>query len=245
MKHQYRFLVEKKQGTQEWKISKDELHHLKKVLRLTIGDQIEFFDGYGYAGSGELLNWDGDIKIISSTQHAEPAQKLAVAVGILRPSNADDLIPQLIEAGVDEIFFFLQQGTSKQYASSKVQERWARIAVSSARQCKRPFLPKFRIFNSISDMIGCVGHFCAKIQLEPDAELSLIHSDRLLQGDVCIVIGSEKGLYAEEKELLSDNNFQPCHIGQNVLRATTAAVIATGIASMRILESSALREVSP
>ncbi|MFK7873357.1 MAG: 16S rRNA (uracil(1498)-N(3))-methyltransferase [Oligoflexales bacterium] len=236
MRHQYRFLAQPL-ASGLWKIDVEEIHHLKKVLRLNPGDTLEFFDGHGKSGIGTLRDLDGSITPDNIETTPPAPQRLVLAMGVLRPSHADEVIPQLVETGADEVIFFMQEGTSKQFISSKVQKRWERIALSSARQCKRPFLMKMNIFNTLEDVIGYVEDFCAKIQLAPGATTSLTeetHSS--VRRDTCIVLGSEKGLLPTEEQSLERHGFKKCHLGQGILRATTAAILATGIAAISLIE---------
>ena len=56
MKHRFRFLGQYAQSKEDfiWTITESELHHLHSVLRLSVGDIIEVFDGHGFYSLAEI-----------------------------------------------------------------------------------------------------------------------------------------------------------------------------------------------
>ncbi|MCB9228802.1 MAG: 16S rRNA (uracil(1498)-N(3))-methyltransferase [Deltaproteobacteria bacterium] len=239
MKHLYRFLVERDPVEEDgcWRILPDERHHLTRVLRMKSGDAAEYSDGKGTWGSGSIRTaGQNEAWIIESSRHYEPppTQKLILCIGALRPGSIDELIPSLTELGVDEIHVFLSEGTPRFRLNEKTEQRWQRVIVSSARQCRRAWLPTLVCHDSITallkelDQAATAGMYLhpGKVPEYTDTVRSLIQDKRQ---NLALVIGGEKGFSPQELQQLSAGPLIQANMGDQILRAFTAAIAATAI----------------
>ena len=236
MSHLFRFLAEHHDGN--WTIVDSELHHLKKVLRLRTGDPVEVFDGNGHFGDGTLGEISGDrAEVELKHPHFSPKStaSISLAVGALKPGVLEELLPFLIELGVDQIHTFLQENSAKARIHEKAQERWQRIVVASCKQCKRPWLPTVTAWRSLEECLEAqpVRVDSTRLVLSPDSQLS-ISACELAYSSVAIVLGGEMGLSLAESQLLAAHNYIAISLGANILRAVTAAVAATAVISTRL-----------
>lgn len=235
MKHSFRFLAnfKKKESFYEWNINEEELHHLSQVLRLSKEDFIEVFDGNGFFSTAKIT----DIKpkkfakaVSQKIQKEEPKKnQLALALGALKPKTLDDLLPSLVEVGVDEIHIFLQEKTAKFRLSEKNETRWKKIILGACKQSKRNYLPKLFTWKKLSDLKDYLTkNFGKIILLSPSSEEHII-DQKELPDTVCALLGSEIGLSAEEEKLLLEIGAERVSLGTHILRSYTAAISTASI----------------
>jgi len=86
-------------------IDKDELHHLRDVLRLKKGDEVYLFDGKGREASGNLLtvtSKEANVQIHSVTQFERKDPLIILACAPPKKSKFELIIEKATELGVDD-----------------------------------------------------------------------------------------------------------------------------------------------
>lgn len=231
--HRWRFLAQQIDA-QTWHITDDEAEHLSRVLRLEIGDAIEVTDGSGNWALGRLRNNRGKTIVVDcepALHESNPPWQISLAVGALKPGMIDDLLPGLVELGVDQIMIFQQSGVAKARLSDSAVERWQRILINAIKQCKRARLPTLRVFPTLSELLtraeGC------KIVLDPESPHPLYELVAPLATDLVFLAGGERGLDATELQAIKAAGFVGANLGPNILRAVTAATAVTALAALR------------
>jgi 16S rRNA (uracil1498-N3)-methyltransferase len=233
MSHRFRFLG-RRLGPEQWELLPDEWHHLLKVLRLPVGSDVEIADGAGYVALARLSHAgknEGELAIASESFAAAPmpASQVTLAIGALKPQSADDLLPYLIELGMDGIEVFASHSVDKNRIQDKVRERWDRIASAAMKQCKRPWAPLISWTDGLDALIEKAATFPNRIFLDPDGEQNLARWQPIESGPTLAVIGSEKGLDTDEVAALRAAGFIGCRIEGSILRATTAAIASAAL----------------
>ncbi len=227
MSHVFRFFGAKMEDG-GWNLSNEDIVHITRVLRLQDGDEIEVADGRGSACLAKLHRIGKDrveIAVTKEWQQEAPEFKIAIAVGALKPAAVDEMLPHAVELGVDVIVCFGQKNVAKFRLGDEQVERWRRIAKASFKQCKRMWLPEILV---LPDLAACFQHFSGwrGYVLDADAEAHLLDEAPMVGHEVAI-IGGERGLDAEELSMATTAGFRRVAIGEHVLRAVTAAGIAT------------------
>lgn len=233
MAHRFRFLG-RRCDANRWELLPEEWHHLLKVLRLPPGSEIEIANGKGYVAQARLLQLGkqaGELIVESEIHIPAPAAatRITLALGALKPQSADELLPYVIELGMDGIEIFASHAVDKNRLQDKVRERWDRIAAAAMKQCKRPWSPEISWSDSLEQLIEKASAFPNKIFLDPEGEQNLARWQPATSGPTLAVIGSEKGLDTDELEILRRQGFIGCRIEGAVLRATTAAIASAAL----------------
>lgn len=227
MKHLYRFLGNK--GSQ-WTLDPLEIEHMLNVLRLKAGDKFEIFDGQGNLAEARIERTSKrEISMTIEKEHFfdSKAAHLEIAVGALKPSTYDDLLPPLVELGVTRIIIFGQDHVSKDRISDKMHDRFKRIVVAAAKQCKTLWLPEVISVKSLDDLL--LSSALPTLVLLPEAEGNLLPMVSQYSKGVRCIIGGEKGFSEREMILLSE--YSHARLSSNVLRAWTAAVAVAAVFS--------------
>ena len=232
MAHHFRFLADHCEAGQ-WTMRSEEWHHLLSVLRLPVGAEFELTNGKGWVAHAKLTAISkqvGCFEVLDQTYSPElPAgSRFILAIGALRPQSVDDLLPYLIELGVDAIEIFSFQGMDKNRLQDKVCERWDRILTAAMKQCKRAWAPQISWSTSFEALIQKAEAWPNRLYLDPYGDQSLATWRPAFLGPTVAVIGSERGLEEAEIQTLKNHEFKSCRIEGAILRATTAA-IATAV----------------
>ncbi len=228
MAHSFRFFAESVSET-HWQIAGDEAHHLHKVVRLGVGDRVEVMDGKGGVADGvieDIASGFVNVRVTNKVQNPQPEVPMAIALGVLKYGDIDDLLPMLTEFGIDQVHIFGQVGVAKDRLSEKVQARWQKIIRQACKQAKRPWLPEIVVHSDVSSLLAATGGM-SRVVLDPDAD-ELV-GGAMLRGEggpVLLIVGGEKGFSAEEQAILGASNVLRGRIGSYVLRAVTAAYAA-------------------
>lgn len=249
MQHVFRFLGQPlSEG--RWTLSAEESHHLSKVLRLTEGETVEVSDGCGLWATCtvETIGKHATTLRISPSidetplmhREAPPDVRIILCLGALKPGSLDEILPGLVELGVDAIHLFHQPGSAKMRLSDKAAQRWERLVTQAVKQCKRAWVPHIVPHDDLASLLASTDVTpCAhRYFLSPAGSSSLLAaltSDSLADAErdppspILLVVGGEQGLSSAEESQLLAAHFTGVRLGPHILRAVTAAISATAI----------------
>src|SRR5437763_725211 len=85
----------------EVQLDKSAAHHLRDVLRLKTGDQVEIFDDLGASAASVISRCDVNVVAVDVREISSPAetQELIIASAIPKGERADWMIEKLSELG--------------------------------------------------------------------------------------------------------------------------------------------------
>jgi 16S rRNA (uracil1498-N3)-methyltransferase len=110
-------------------------------------------------------------------------------------------------------------------------DRWRRIAQQAAEQSRRNSIPEVSEPVPLRDAIGNRNEFLV-VLAESGAELGLREVLRSAPANaaLALAIGPEGGWTEQELQLFSASGWRTASLGQNILRAETAAIAALAVA---------------
>jgi 16S rRNA (uracil1498-N3)-methyltransferase len=208
-----------------------QLHHLRDVLRLRIGDEIMVFDGEGNKYSGTIEGLDKKQAVLR-LKARQPAliRRLRLAVGCAVPKQArmDDIIDKLTQLGVDSIIpLFTERCIVKPEETIDARlERWRKIARSASEQSHRTTLPYISRGSGFKEALADSKDY--RLKLVP----TLVGERQTLRElftdsppeSIFVLIGPEGDFTPEEIQEAMDAGFIPVSLGDAVLRVETAAI---------------------
>jgi 16S rRNA (uracil1498-N3)-methyltransferase len=208
-----------------------QLHHLRDVLRLKIGDEVCVFDSEGteYLGAIEKLAREQAVFRIQNRKPA-PVKKwqLAVACAIPKKSRLDDIIDKLTQLGVDVIIPLETERAVVKLETKEADrlERWRKIARNAAEQSRRSSLPLIPAVLSLPKVLAQAKNYRLKLvptlagDRKPLREiLAESKADSILA-----LVGPEGDFTPQEIEQARAAGFIPVSLGATVLRVETAAI---------------------
>lgn len=217
-------------------LSKDESFHLAKVLRARTGEAVEAFDGKGKIFSGKILGGDAkalEISVESSRQIPPPRCRLALAQAMPKGSLMDDVVRQATEIGAAKIFPLASARSEVKLDAKRAEhklERWRAIAVEACKQCGNAFVPE--IFPVMTPDVffktqerGNALWITASLEAgtRPCTEIARECAGNPPE-EILWLVGPEGDFSPEEYALARESGCIPARLGDNVLRAVTAAI---------------------
>jgi 16S rRNA (uracil1498-N3)-methyltransferase len=220
-------------------LSAEETHHLTHVLRLRFGDEIAVFDGNGreYRARIERVSRDGAyVHLLEEiTAAPEPLVRLTLAQAVLKGDKMEEVVRDATMMGAAAIEPLVTAHTTirmKALTEGQVSDRWRRIAVASAKQCRRAVLPIIGNGTSFDDWIVQDTAETRLILVEPTGSVEG-HPVASLQGErpqaATLMVGPEGGWAPEEIQTAVQAGWVPITLGRRTLRADAVAIVAIGV----------------
>ena len=233
--------------------NKDDLHHLRKVLRARPGMELDISDGdcWEYKTCLEELTEDcATLKIVDKQKFAtEPVTRVTLYQGVPKASKMETVIQKTVEMGVDTIVpVFMERTVVVEKGNfGKKLERWQKIAAEAVKQCKRGIIPRVtesydvdKMLTELSnyDLIICPyeneDRLTIKDFLRAAPELAArVRTGREGTGQpgpqalrVALIIGPEGGFSEGEIEKLKAAGAATVTLGKTILRTETAGLAA-------------------
>src|SRR5262245_27639977 len=160
----------------QFDLPEDEARHLVRVLRLGEGDEIEVFDGRGGAWKANVIRTDKHSATVRRHAPAGSATEAGVAVTVVisvpKAGKMDDIVRDTVMIGAAAILPVASGRTEANRAALADRhrvERWQRIAVSSAKQCRRAIVPQVHDVVSFTEYLERTSEGIRIICVEPGA----------------------------------------------------------------------------
>jgi len=213
-------------------LTSDEARHLREVLRLKTGDDVQVFDGTGRefrAVVSQARRESAELELGAEIQPPRPESplKLTLAVALLKGEKFDLVVQKGTELRVNRFIPLVTRYADirlrDESDASKRVTRWQRIALEAAKQCGRAVVPEINLPVSFEPLIreekGCF--------LFAERGGSALSTD-LRTNNFIAIVGSEGGWSDEELDQARTEGVPIVTLGGRVLRAETAA-IATAV----------------
>ncbi len=215
-------------------------HHLQRARRVAVGEELTAADGAGSwrryrvtgAGRGAL-----DLDAVGSV-HTEPAPsyEIIAAPAVVTRNRFDGVIAQLTELGVDAIVPLVSERCVVRWdrrggdgGDDAMPRRLQAIAREAAMQCRRARLP--RVCDPVTPPQIASLHARVVVALR-DAPRAMSPTSRPPLGDAIVVVtGPEGGFSAADLDAFGAHDC--VRLGNYVLRAETAAVVAAAMFTQR------------
>ncbi len=219
----------------------DEARHLTRVLRLAPGDEIAIFDGRGHEFRARVAAAARDKVQVELLEPIVPVREaripLTLVQAVLKGDGMDTVVrdsTMMGAAAIDPIVTARTIGPLHAIESGRAVERWSRVAVSSAKQCRRATVPAVGGVRSLEEWLALGGAGLRLILVEPSASSGAEQSLHLLEAHapaaLSLIVGPEGGWTAEERQLAEAGGCIPVTLGALTLRADATAVAAIAMA---------------
>ncbi len=211
--------------------------HLRTVLRLQPGAEIELCNGCGVVAQARILALDakgGSATIGVIKKVPASAIPLSLIQGLPKGEKIELVLQKGTELGAEQFVLTPMErsvGQLKAQRKAGRQERWRKIVSEAARQSGQPFLPQLELADNFSHALELV-EADLKLMLWEEAAVPL---PQLLPAEppqrIAVVVGPEGGLTRREAQQAGDAGYQPVRLGPRILRTETA-----GLAIITILQ---------
>lgn len=217
----HRFYTAKK-ITGEFEITEERImHQVRNVFRLSVGDKAIFFNGDGKDYESEIVSDSKKsliLKVINETKNIVLKKEIILFMSVIRKENFELVCEKTTELGVTKIVPVVSERTLQKNLN---RDRIEKILIEASEQCGRGDVPtlgeemKLESVLSETNLIVCDMN---GESIQPTKEMK-------------ILIGPEGGWSEEERKLFKEKNLKVVTLGQTVLRAETAAIVAVAFTS--------------
>ena len=225
------------------KILGEDINHIKNVLRLEKGEQIQICD------KNLLQNYICEIievskesiicKIIEKNEsYAEGNVELTVYQGLPKADKMELIIQKCTELGA-RIFVPVEFSRSIVKLNGKDVDkkinRWRKISEVSAKQSKRDLVPKVRSVINVKQLCNEISNYDLVLLAFENEYNNSLKSELLNikntkeKINLAIIIGPEGGIEEKEVEELKNYGAKVVTLGNRILRTETAALSMASI----------------
>lgn len=231
-------------NNQQIDLTAEQQHYLGRVLRLQAGDRFIILDGMGHWWLASL-----NVTLPAPPPQAEILETITIKTelpidltllaAIPKGSGFEDIVRCTTELGVTQLIPILSERTLVKPSDQK-RLRWRRIATEASEQSERQIVPtlveplswkaalsEINAQNNIKNpqrylcvARGDLPHLCH--------HLSTQFSSNPVNA-ITIATGPEGGWTAAEIEAAVAVGFQPVSLGDRILRAVTAPIVAVSM----------------
>jgi 16S rRNA (uracil1498-N3)-methyltransferase len=213
-------------------ITGTEARHMASVLRLKPGQAVEFFDGQGgvYAALLQTVEKSQVTATITATWCERMAANtpLTLAQCLLKGKKMDLLVQKATELGVETFLPVVSKYCENHGDRTHQNERWQRIMIEACKQSHRTTPMTILPAASLDHVdFAPFAHRLAAWEDERHTVLPTHFAEH--PGAICLLLGPEGGLHAEDLQVLRHWNFTTFSLGPRILRGETAALAAMAI----------------
>lgn len=218
----------------------DDIYHIRRVMRMKKGDLIKVvYDNVIY--TCKLLDLKDNVifDVISSEAKVDKGYSITVAFSLIKEQRLDYLLQKCTEIGVDS---FIPLNTKNSVVKIDVNKevsklsRWSKILKEASEQSNRHNIPKINEISFLKELVN--KDFDLKLLCSLNKNTKSIK--KVLQNNpncarILLVTGPEGGFDLEEEKFLIENGFISITLGDSVLRAETAPLVATSMINYELM----------
>ena len=213
----------------EISLSKEQQHHITRVLRLRSGASLRVFDQQGAEFAAQLQSGNKLLVQEAVAEWRESPLRVRLGQALPRGQRMDYVVQKCTELGVDSITPITSERSyshREPTASNKLQH-YQKIAIHAAEQCWRQQVPTLHPQTPLAAWLQ-----------QSQAEVKLIMDENCEQPlesipssvvSIDLLVGPEGGFSSQEVRAAQAAGFSRWRLGPRVFRTETAAVSALTI----------------
>ena len=206
-------------------------HHIKNVMRMKKDDIIKVvFDNVIYTCKLTSITNKSSFEIINKEEKNKNNYCVDVAFSLIKEQKLNYLLQKTTELGVGMLIPVNTKRSvvkiDKKKESSKI-DRWQKICKEASEQSFRSNMPKINEVLNLQDLIYMdydLKLLCSLNKNTKNIKKVIQKNNKCVK--ILLVVGPEGGFDPKEEEYLLNNGFVSVSLGNTVLRAETAPVVA-------------------
>ena len=212
---------------------RDQVHHIRNVLRLKEKEEVVFFDDRSHEYKTEIVKSSAQSIILKIKEKKKlvitEKTRITVACAIAKNSKIDDIIDKLTQLGVDRIIPLKTKRVIVNFDDKKRETRlmrWRKIAQSAGLQSQRNNFPIIEPVKDIHEVLAESGDFDLKLiptLLGQRQSLNNVFTKSKYK-NILVLIGPEGDFTPQEVALAKQAGCIAVSLGDLVLRVETAAI---------------------
>jgi 16S rRNA (uracil1498-N3)-methyltransferase len=212
--------------------------HLARVLRARVGQEFDIATGLAVRKSRITSIAESRVEFeLGEEVPAATAARITLALAVFKFDRMEWAIEKCTELGVAHIVPVIAQRTDAHLAAATIKrtERWRRIARQAAEQSRRAAPPEIAAPVELPEALGLPGDVRIVLaESEAKALLRDVLESLPQEAEIVLAVGPEGGWTIEELQSFQQAGWTSASLGRTVLRAETAAIAATAIATAEL-----------
>ena len=211
---------------------KEESKHIARVMRKTVGDQLQVTNGKGLEMTIELEQI-GQSKVIGNPiqtiLHPPLPYQLHIAIAPTKNINRLEwFLEKATEIGIHQITPLICDHSERKLIKA---ERLDKIIVAALKQSKQFYKPVLNPLISFNDFVA--SHTKGYIAHCHPGEKERFFGAIAPKENITVLIGPEGDFSPKEVSLAFDNNYVAISLGEQRLRTETAGIIAVHTVALK------------
>ena len=207
--------------------------HLVRVLRARVGQEFDIATGSTVRRGTIIEIRENRVQFELGEQiGTAPTANVTLLLSIFKFDRMEWAIEKCTELGVARIVPVIARRTDAHLASAahKRIERWRKIALQAAEQCRRASAPEIAEPAKVHDAAKLPGSMRILLnESEQQDTLLQVVSAHGERGALLLAIGPEGGWTEDELQIFVTERWVSASLGDTILRVETAAIAATAI----------------
>ncbi|MGI8532131.1 MAG: 16S rRNA (uracil(1498)-N(3))-methyltransferase [Geodermatophilaceae bacterium] len=231
------FLVDTLPDGETAQLEGPEGRHAARVRRLAVGAELDLGDGVGGTARCRVTEVGTDrleLAVLDRRHAPRPEPVIVVVQALVKGARGELAVELLTEVGVDVIVPWAAARSVTRWEGDRgerARRRWTSAAREAAKQSRRPWVPEIAALHSTAQLAGLLTGAAAAVLLHEAAGAALAALPLPSAGRVAVVVGPEGGLSDGEVEQLTAAGATAVRLGPEVLRTSTAGVVAVAVLS--------------
>lgn len=230
------FIREQYWSNDEVRITENNAHHIIRVMRNEVGNQIICNHPNGEAARctiTEIINNEVRAKISEwLVEDAELPVQVTIAQGLPKGNKLELILQKGTELGAHRFSLFQAARSIVKWDHKKSAQkikRYEKIIEEASEQCHRNLVPLLNQYDSLEQLLAnskSYDHILFAYEEEAKragfSSFSSVLRKVKKDDKIIVFIGPEGGFSEEEVQLLIENNAIPVRLGKRILRTETA-----------------------
>lgn len=227
-------------------LSPESSHHLARVLRVQVGQEVSVFDGRGRGADAEVESVSKKcvvLRILKRWQREPHRVNITLVQSLPKGAKLDLILQKAVELGCSKIIPLQTQNAIvklKATDAGQKRERWEKIILNAAEQCGTCWLPEVAPVCTVNELLPELGEYDLVLigALDDDTrplKTVLREADERGIKRVAVLIGPEGDFTPEEMSSFREAGATGVTFGPQILRTETAALYALSALSYELL----------
>lgn len=210
---------------EEFLVDTDEFNHIVKSLRKSVGDEIDFVNGFGQIIHAEITaiqNHQLQCRAIRiEREQNELPVRVTAGVSLIKQQRFEWMVEKLTELGVYHIQPLI---TDRVVHTSFRVRRLEKKIIAAMKQSERAVLPKLHDPIKFHEWFDSIKTELTFVATQSESASGLDSLQNTFAGEMMFVIGPEGGWSNAELDFLNKKQTHTFSLGQRRLRTETAAI---------------------
>lgn len=216
---------------------KENYNHIVKSLRAKVGEKLLLIDENEIEYNTVIESIDNKCIITRINSHKKSTRNLSYNLYLAQsPLKSDEqltIMEKSTELGIREVYpIYTDNCALKKSVAEKKIEKWQKIMHEASKQCERANIP---ICNDLTDLKTVISdnkfnRVIALCEKNTNGDLKdYLRKQPAKKGEnILVIIGPEGGFSYEEFEYMKEHNLPMLSLGDLILKAETAVIVALG-----------------